>query len=295
MTIFQRMRLYPLITVTISYILGLFFSNSFRYSLVSVLFLLFFGIAILLFFHRKKENVAMCFLVLFFIQIGILSGNIIHTTPAEPNHVLNLIDQPNESIVLGKIKRIYGFDGDKTRFDVASFSIRDQKNLYQHCTGTIRYTLKAKLPPSFLPGNTVAIRARLKRPSKFLTPGSFDYPKYLTLRGIQATGHISSPLYIQQVRSDTSFSVRLFYSPETLREKIKLFIESSLPADSAALYKALITGDRSSISQEVIEQFRGSGCLHILAISGIHMSLLGLFFYTNLLARTSVYQTHLND
>lgn len=44
--------------------------------------------------------------------------------------------------------------------------------------------------------------------------------------------------------------------------------------DTAALIKALLTGERSSIPREVTEAFRTSGASHILALSGMHIGII---------------------
>ncbi|MCK4840190.1 MAG: ComEC/Rec2 family competence protein, partial [Desulfobulbaceae bacterium] len=43
-----------------------------------------------------------------------------------------------------------------------------------------------------------------------------------------------------------------------------------------ALYKAIITGQRDSIPIKVLDNFKRSGAIHLLAISGMHMGLLAL-------------------
>lgn len=51
----------------------------------------------------------------------------------------------------------------------------------------------------------------------------------------------------------------------------------SIPFESqetGALVKALLTGDRSDLSREVISIFRNSGASHILALSGLHLGII---------------------
>jgi len=46
--------------------------------------------------------------------------------------------------------------------------------------------------------------------------------------------------------------------------------------DTAALIKALLTGDKSGLSRETINTFRSSGAAHILALSGLHIGIIYL-------------------
>jgi competence protein ComEC len=55
---------------------------------------------------------------------------------------------------------------------------------------------------------------------------------------------------------------------------------AALPGQSGAIAAALMTGDRSGISQKSLEAMRDSGLAHLLAISGLHLGLVAatLFF-----------------
>lgn len=61
-------------------------------------------------------------------------------------------------------------------------------------------------------------------------------------------------------------------------DKVKATIESIRWEDNQnmALCKALITGDKTSLTKETIEIFRTSGASHILALSGMHLGFLYL-------------------
>ena len=67
---------------------------------------------------------------------------------------------------------------------------------------------------------------------------------------------------------------------ETTVWRVRSFIDS-LPfqhPETAALLKALLTGDRSGLSAQTVAVFRKSGASHLLALSGLHMGILYLLF-----------------
>lgn len=72
--------------------------------------------------------------------------------------------------------------------------------------------------------------------------------------------------------------------PETIARNAALRLRAfmdSLPfrnRETAPLLRALLTGDRSGLSPETIQVFRGSGASHLLALSGLHMGILYLLF-----------------
>ena len=61
-------------------------------------------------------------------------------------------------------------------------------------------------------------------------------------------------------------------------ERLRCFIDSiPFPSEGTApLLKALLTGDRSGLSQDTVRVFRESGGAHLLALSGLHIGILYL-------------------
>lgn len=61
---------------------------------------------------------------------------------------------------------------------------------------------------------------------------------------------------------------------ETLSRKIGIRVASCTDEDSAALIRALICGDKSSLSSGIRNRFTALGISHLLAVSGMHMGVL---------------------
>lgn len=60
----------------------------------------------------------------------------------------------------------------------------------------------------------------------------------------------------------------------SLGQKIKNDIIKNYPPDAGGMVLAMITGDRSGISSALMEQYRQSGLIHLISISGVHMGLI---------------------
>ena len=62
--------------------------------------------------------------------------------------------------------------------------------------------------------------------------------------------------------------------PALLRKAVLKILEDTFPEDTAAFAKALLLGDSSDLSYEVDTSFKVSGIRHIIAVSGLHVSML---------------------
>lgn len=76
---------------------------------------------------------------------------------------------------------------------------------------------------------------------------------------------------VAHVRAD---AVKGKYYPQMIRMQLIQRIEALLPKDAAAFAKALLLGDRSGIDYETNTAFKVSGISHIVAVSGLHVSIL---------------------
>jgi competence protein ComEC len=107
-------------------------------------------------------------------------------------------------------------------------------------------------------------------------PGGFNYPVYLDDREIYATGFLDSDNEVQLVgRQQSGLRVAI----EALRRQIRRYFERNLSPDNGPLIKALVVGDMGEISKEVRNDFTAAGVNHVLSISGLHVSMLGLLVF----------------
>ncbi len=68
---------------------------------------------------------------------------------------------------------------------------------------------------------------------------------------------------------------------QQVRDEIKTRIYSVLPNEFGAVSVAMLLGDKSEVSDETLQSFRGSGVYHLFAVSGLHLSIwvLGIFSF----------------
>ncbi len=275
---------YLLTSSSLACIFGITFSYQSPWSFPSpFLFLIPICIFVCSSWLQKNQTVQLFTVLLFFFMTGSFFGDSIDTSPKASQHIYNLIGEKQEVIVLGTLTSVEGFDGETCRIQLLVNSLRQEKpSFFTQATGKIILKLKDRWPENILPGDQISVRCFLKRPQSYSTPGSFDYPRFLKRKNVWITGYITSPLFIHKIPSKRTLFHELRYLPERIRVQLRSAIETSVPEPESGLYKALLIADRSGINRNLLEHFKGSGCMHLLAISGLHLSLLGSFLFFSL-------------
>lgn len=140
-----------------------------------------------------------------------------------------------------------------------------------------RWETEASLPP-IGPSDRIRLHARLEAPPLQRNPADFDYGAYLRRRGVHGvvTADTENPIHVVGQGRSTVWS-----HVAALRAGITHRIDRYVPGDEAqAVLRALLTGDRGRISDNIQERFAATGLLHLLAISGLHVLLVGMVLYT---------------
>ena len=122
-------------------------------------------------------------------------------------------------------------------------------------------------------GDTVQLVARLAPPPAI--PRGYDFARAAYFQGLGGVGFaVSTPELVEPTKSlplPMAFSIEL----QKLRQWIGRRIEHALPGEVGIMANALMTGERSGISQETNDLYRDAGIFHILSISGLHMAIMG--------------------
>ncbi|HEY6940378.1 DNA internalization-related competence protein ComEC/Rec2 [Dokdonella sp.] len=112
---------------------------------------------------------------------------------------------------------------------------------------------------------------RLKRPRGLVNPGGFDAERQALERGIVAVG------YVREAGDDRRVAARTACI-DRLRESVADGIAARVAdAHDAALLRAFAIGDTRGLEQGDWEVARANGIPHLIAISGFHVGVAGLF------------------
>lgn len=118
-----------------------------------------------------------------------------------------------------------------------------------------------------------ASQGMLPVPAAAANPGQFDLRQYYKSLG-----------YLYYIEEPEDISVaggkkRIVYRLDSLKTSLKAVYRKCCTATDAGVYAAMVTGDRSDMDSTISELFSAAGIGHILAISGLHISIIGMGLY----------------
>ncbi|HKJ22988.1 MAG TPA: ComEC/Rec2 family competence protein, partial [Gammaproteobacteria bacterium] len=185
--------------------------------------------------------------------------------------------------VRGVVSSLPEREGRKTRFDLEVASLAWHGHPYP-APARVRLSWYGQAPP-LQPGDVWRLTVRLKRPRGFMNPGGFDYEGWLFRHGIRATG------YVREDAANRRLGARPYaYGLQRLRQTLSAALAEDLKdSPYSGIITALGVGDRHGISPAQWAVFSATGTTHLMAISGLHVSLVaGILFFVvrRLWART---------
>ncbi len=221
-------------------------------------------------FRRKAPRLIMP-MVLFaggFIYTSVFASY--HLSLRLPDHLLGV-----ETELIGTVEGLPFHNGKRLRFLCRIESLRPlDADIASIQRGTLRLNWYGQGAPDLQAGNKIKIVVKLKTPNGFMNPGGFDNERWLLQKKIVATGYVRSKSFDvgQSIVSSQLTPVA------ALRNKIqRQLLLATDGLQSQGIVLALAVGDRSGISREQWGHFIATGTNHLLAISGLHISLVAGF------------------
>lgn len=153
----------------------------------------------------------------------------------------------------------------------------------------IRLSLRSRLtvPPI---GTKIAGKANLLPFGGVISETGYNFRRVAYFQGIGATGQLLQYQNLGLVHGKLELALK------GLRKKItdRIMAQFSVNKDAGGIMAALVTGVRGSISSKTRQNFTDAGLAHLLAISGLHLSLIaGIIFF--LMRRVLAISMHLAE
>lgn len=124
-----------------------------------------------------------------------------------------------------------------------------------------------------LPGEQVEVYGKISPAEAARNEGQFDFRLYY--RTISVHGSMYGTSFRVIGGEPKPFARGL----QALRLRMGDILDQLLPPQDAGIYRALLTGDKSAMDEDIRSLYQENGIAHILAVSGLHLSILGLGVY----------------
>ena len=226
-----------------------------------------------------RSMVALFFMFIFFVM-GVLN---IMSTGKKEKLCTEIGDRELPCTVSGKIKEIKT-DGLSDTYYIMADSIVSSEFAYKGKIGIVIYTSAGKEQKNN-PGNTdhiyldyingdyICMSGTVSVPDSATNPGTFDQYIYLRNKGYYlciSNGTIESG-------NHRPYSIEGFLYG--IKNRCTKIIDNSFDSESAGIVKAMLVADKSTLDKNIKKLYSENGIAHIMAISGVHVAIIGMTLY----------------
>jgi len=256
------------------FIFGIFLGSYFSIQ-VWILFLLAGLFISLIFLSRRNRKIKILFLLLVFLLLGFIR---IESVKLNEIDILKIAELDNESVSInGKISEMPEMKNGKQKMIVEGCVLSRQSPLWRDSDGArvngkiIVYTEKY---PEYNLGDIIYLQGKIKIPEDF---EGFEYRNYLLAKNIYYI--LYYPKIELQERNEEGFYNKI----TDYRKYANNLIKKIFPQPQAGIVSAMTLAIKSDISEEILEAFNKTGVRHIIAISGMHLTIVAVTLMSVLL------------
>lgn len=226
-----------------------------------------------------RSMVALFFMFIFFVM-GVLN---IMSTGKKEKLCTEIGDRELPCTVSGKIKEIKT-DGLSDTYYITADSIVSSEFAYKGKIGIVIYTSEGKerknnpgntdhIYLDYINGDYICMSGTVSVPDSATNPGTFDQYIYLRNKGYYlciSNGTIESG-------NHRPYSIEGFLYG--IKNRCTKIIDNSFDSESAGIVKAMLVADKSTLDKNIKKLYSENGIAHIMAISGVHVAIIGMTLY----------------
>ena len=227
---------------------------------------------------KNRPLLSVCLVVLALITAAVLRGEERLVRELRPSPLESAVPPDETVTVQGQVYRIENKNEIQVLY-LKNNSIQYQKQLFQES----RMIIYADPDLQIDMGNKVKAEGKVSYFQNARNPGNFDQKRYYQIQDIHC-----------RVWADTCWAVdqRVWKWRNRLadfREMWKASLISALGREEGAALSAMLLGEKAEMDQELKSLYQVNGIGHIMAISGLHLSFIGIGIYKILRRITGSY------
>ena len=219
---------------------------------------------------RRRPVCILCLLLVVFLCVTDWLGfSLIRGNPL-PESVQTWIKKHPESTICGEVVRC------QENEEFQSVYLKDTYLIYNSekvSIDNVRVYLKENNKnKKLLAGSLILVSGKLEEVPEPGNPGEFDSRQYYACRHIHYV--MKKGKVEKQSRNHSAYGQFLI----GMKQKFAGILEK-VCGNEAGAFEAIVLGDKSNLDVELKMRYQMAGIIHILAISGLHISLLGMGLY----------------
>ena len=219
---------------------------------------------------RRRLVCILCLLLVVFLCVTDWLGfSLIRGNPL-PESVQTWIKKHPESTICGEVVRC------QENEEFQSVYLKDTYLIYNSekvSIDNVRVYLKENNKnKKLLAGSLILVSGKLEEVPEPGNPGEFDSRQYYACRHIYYV--MKKGKVEKQSRNHSAYGQFLI----GMKQKFAGILEK-VCGNEAGAFEAIVLGDKSNLDVELKMRYQMAGIIHILAISGLHISLLGMGLY----------------
>lgn len=196
---------------------------------------------------------------------------IFQTESRDPDHLINHGDPVSHYLVV-----ITRFDEEKAqswKMEGRILQVRSGKWLQKEGR-VVLYFSKEDYARPYAYGDVLLIKGQPQTPHAPANPGEFDYRTYLALKNIHHQHFLRGGAALKIGYDPPNHVLAFaFRGREWAEATLKKFVHG---AQEQAIGSALVLGVTDGLDHELISAYSATGAMHVLAVSGLHVSILYL-------------------
>lgn len=258
----------PLMWASLSFVAGIYILSFLNFTDVLLLWIFLVLLCIVLLLKKKKQTICLVFCVIMF-----LAGSIRYDIASDIKR-RGLYPFINSTVdIEAEITEEIKITENSISFFANVTSVTD-KGVTHTTNEKVRfskYIEKEEDIHNFMKlslGDVISLKGKIKTPNAAMNSGGFSYQDYLKTEGVFFQCNIDST----DIEITDHVNRPFLHSWVNFRRKCIGFFDETFPENEGDVLKAFITGDSSDVSDEIEETFSKSGLSHVLAVSGLHVS-----------------------
>ena len=179
-----------------------------------------------------------------------------------------------EGVIVSDVEKRDFFKTQKTSF---TLEVRDFKTKWGWKKKRGKVLVNVFQDADLKYGDYIFIEGKLHRPFNFQPHSKFSYPRYLRYRGVHFILSVGKDRTIRVL--DPGHGDPIEDLAFKARDKFRDMLVRTLSKKESGMMRALILGERTSLDDQINELFIRTGTAHVIAISGLHITIVSVMFF----------------